>query len=224
MANIYLIMSLELVQIILMAFILYLKVKKTIKEKNILDFAILWVLVLTFGLIIYNAYVNVSYGLGKPDQYVYVGNIELGVLLSMLATAPYFWFLLNLLGWKKWYTVPFVGAFYVTLYGILRPTNILLTIYIVGAFVPGSIALIITAIKRKHGLSFAIGISVIMFVFTESFISPNMIVLYYSLQSVCLMSLILGVTGWWDRKVFYDKAYRKEISSSWIAGRIGTKA
>ena len=219
MVNIYVIMTLELVQIILMGFILYLKVKKTIKEKNILDFAILWVLILTFGLIFYNAYVNVSFGLGLPDQHIYVGNIEMGILLSMLATAPYFWFLLNLLGWRKWYTVPFVGAFYTTLYGILRPTNLLLTIYIVGAFIPGSIALIITAIKRKHGVSFAIGISVIMFVFTESFISPNMIALYYSLQYVLICVLILGITGWWDRKVFYDRKYQQKISSTWISNR-----
>ncbi len=129
-------MSLELVQIILMAFILFLKVKKTLKEKNIIDFAILWVLVLTFGLIVYNAYVNVNYALGRPNIHEFVGNMEIGILLSMLATAPYFWFLLNLLGWKKWYSLPFVAAFYTTLYGILRPTNLLLTIYIIG-FYPG---------------------------------------------------------------------------------------
>ncbi len=223
MVNIFIIMTLELFHIILMCIILYFKVKKFLKEKNVLDFAFLWVLLLTTALVIYNAYVNVSYGLGLPDQHIYIGFIELGSMIAMLCTAPYLWFLFNLLDWKKVYTLPFASALYITVYAIFRPTNLLLIIYIAGAFIPGSIALVISAIKRKHGLSFSIGISIVMFLFTDTFVSPNFIALYYSLEYVLMVILLLGVTGWWDRKVFFDRKYQKEISNSWIAGRIGAK-
>ncbi|MHA1111841.1 MAG: hypothetical protein ACTSRE_12110 [Promethearchaeota archaeon] len=224
MANIYLIMSLELGHIILMSIILFLKVKKFLKERNILDFAIMWVLFLTAGLVVYNAYLNVAFALGRPDSQIYLGNWELGSFIGIMASAPYCWFLLNLIEAKKIYTLPFVATFYVEVYGFFESTPLFHQIYIVALFIPGSIALLVYAIKRKHGLSFAIGLSVVMFLFTDTFISPNLIAIYYSLEYVVMIVLLLGVTGWWDSKVFYDRNYRAEISTSWIAGRIGSKA
>lgn len=223
MVNIYIIITLELFHIILMGTILYHKAKKFLKEKNILDFAFLWVLVLITMLVGYNAYLNVSFAFGRIAN-VYIGQMELGSAIGMLSTAPYFWFLLNLIEAKKIYTLPFVTALYIVVYGYFKPTTSLFPIYIAATFIPGSIALIVSAIKRKHGLSFSIGLSVVMFLFTDTFVSPNMIALYYSLEYILMIVLILGVTGWWDRKVFYDRKYRKEISNTWIAGRIGSKA
>ena len=217
-------MSLELGHIMLMGIILFFKVKKFLKEKNVLDFAIMWVLFLTGGLVIYNAYLNVSFALGRPAGNIYLGHWELGSFIGIMCTAPYFWFLLNLIEAKKIYTLPFVIGFYVEVYGFFESTPIFHMIYIAATFIPGSVALIVYAIRRKHGLSFSIGLSVVMFLFTDTFISPNMVAIYYSLEYVLMIVLILGVTGWWDRKVFFDKKYRAEISNSWIAGRIGSKA
>jgi hypothetical protein len=223
MVELYLVMSLELIHILLMGTILYFKVKKFLKEKNILDFAILWVLTLAAVLVGYNAYLNVNFVLGNTAN-VYLGQWELSGLIGMLSTAPYFWFLLNLVDAKKIYTLPFVTALYIAVYGFFHSAPLFDEIYVAATFIPGSIALLIYAIKRKHGLSFSIGLSVVMFLFTDTFVSPNMIALYYSLEYVLMIVLILGVTGWWDKKVFFDRKYRNEISNSWIAGRIGSKA
>jgi hypothetical protein len=137
--------------------------------------------------------------------------------MGLICSAVYFWFLLNLLEAKRWYSLPFVASFYLIIYGYFTPSPLLIQIYIAITFIPGSIALVINAIKRKHGLSFSIGVSVVLFMFTEAFISPQFFAIYYSLEYVLLIVLLLGVNGWWDRKVFYDREYTNKIKNTWIA-------
>ena len=213
---------LESLHMLLLLYILYCKIKKFIKEKNLLDFSFLLVVVLTACLGVYNAYLNCLFASRGHIERVYIGNIEISWIMGFLCSALYFWFLLNLLKAKRWYSLPFVASFYLIIYGYFTPAPLLFQIYIAVTFIPGSIALIVDAIKRKHGLSFSIGVSVVLFLFTEAFISPQFFVLYYSLEYVLLIVLLLGVTGWWDRNVFYDREYANKIKNTWIAHRIGS--
>jgi hypothetical protein len=135
MVELYLVMSLELIHILLMGTILYFKVKKFLKEKNILDFAILWVLTLAAVLVGYNAYLNVNFVLGNTAN-VYLGQWELSGLIGMLSTAPYFWFLLNLVDAKKIYTLPFVTALYIAVYGFFHSAPLFDEIYVAATFIP----------------------------------------------------------------------------------------
>lgn len=221
MVNVYIIMILESIHIILMGIILFYKARKLLKEKNLLDLAFLWVLVLTTVLVVYNAYVNIRYTFGFSER-VFIGQIELSIVIGILASAPYFWFLLNLVQFKRLFSLPFVLAFFIVIYGYYKPADMLFSVYIATTFIPGSIALIINAIKRKHGLSFSIGISVVMYLFTQAFISPQLFILYYVLQYSLLCVLLLGVTGYWDRKIFFDREYQEKIKNTWISHRIGS--
>lgn len=149
------------------------------------------------------------------SYYIRLGLLDLGDLMTVFIASFYLWFILYLLGWSKLYSLPIVVGFYFAAYGVITGENGPILLYVTYAILPSMVILLFNSVKNKHGLSFTLAImavaSVLIAVVDPATIWALLIKWFTGIN------IILGVNGWWDDHVFYDRTKRKKIQNVWIA-------
>nr|MDO8114308.1 hypothetical protein [Candidatus Sigynarchaeota archaeon] len=164
------------------------------------------------------------------------GSTKIGANLSTWYFVPFvsvmaeFLFILYILRKYKFYSIPFILIFFISLslyqYADITAFAIIITI---SELVP-VILYLWKGWKNKDGLIYSLGIFTAFDFFVPYAIHYSMIfggnlagtIIYYPLFFSALFAvayLNLGTWGWLDRHVFYDKEREKQIKNAWI-GRL----
>ncbi len=162
------------------------------------------------------------------------GSFKVGVNLSTWYFVPFvsvmaeFLFVLYILRKYKFYSIPFILVFFISLslyqYADITAFSITITI---SELVP-VILYLRKGWQNKDGLIYSLGIFTAFDFFIPFAIHYSMIfggnlsgtIIYYPLLFSSLFavaSLNLGTWGWLDRHVFYDKEREKQIRNAWVS-------
>ena len=192
-----------------------LALKQWKRYKNPADIFVILINLLAVGAVLFSAFkffligyfpgTNLSFMVGKlPFEWVF----KIGV--SMM----YMLFMVYLLEWKYFYTVPFIVGMYFFLYGYHSGNENILNFYL-GTIVFSAIWLIINAIKNRSGLS--LGLFIVAVFYATSTLVSDYLVIYYLLRYLMSISLIFGINGWFEEKILYNRKEEKKIQNTWIA-------
>ena len=157
----------------------------------------------------------INLGVIDSSYYLQLGLLDLGDLMIVFIASFYLWFILYLLGWSKLYSLPIVVGFYFAAHGVITGDNSAILLYVTYAILPSMIILLINSVKNKHGLSFTLAIMAVASVLI-AVVDPATIWAFL-IKWFTGINIILGVNGWWDDHVFYDRNKRKKIQNVWIA-------
>lgn len=152
---------------------------------------------------------------------IYFGLLRLLFLLKIVTAAMYGLFFVYATNFQRAYTLPFVVIFYSIFYIIVSGDERSILWILMGFTIFATITLIGNGIKNRNGLTFAVGLSA--FIFAVNFMPISYWVIFTS-RIISSFILILGENGWWDNHVFYDRAKRKRIQSTWLSGRISSNS
>lgn len=183
----------------------------------------LFVIMITSGVqLIYSIYIQVNFIVYHTDVSFFIGLLSLDLLFTILIGGGYLSFLFYIANWKKAYTFPGITTLFFMLY-VYKTGDVLPgEIFVLISCMIAAIALFYNSIKNRNGLSFAIVGSIFLFILAD--VIGSQYFSYFVLRMIASIVLLLGTTGWWDRHVFYDREYRKQIQSRWIASFVTNKS
>ena len=191
-------------------------------NRNPIDLWTLFLFICTAFLLIYSGVLKSlkSFELIHQDYLIMIGLLDLYDIVGLMIGVLYLWFIIYVIGLKKFYSLPFVLFFYAAAYGMITGNQEFNKWLVVFTLIPSTVILIVNAFRNKHGLSFAIALMGLSGVIFSVFSLP--VILNILLKWLTAVNVILGENGWWDDHVFFDRAKRKKIQNVWIAKMITT--
>jgi hypothetical protein len=160
----------------------------------------------------------ISTALGQPEVIrLYIGGLQVNYIFLALAGGVYYWFLAYLLKLKKFYLPPFILVFWVCTYIVITGQTPVLWMFMLIATVLAFSFLIKNAVVNKNGISFALAVFSLINVFNGF---NKIQILFFIIQILSYTNILLGVNGFYDDKIFFDRKERKQIQSTWISRKI----
>lgn len=189
------------------------------KKKNPVDLA---VFILMFTLFQIRAIAIIfdqlgSYGI---DAYAYlkIGNLSLLDVIYMTYGVVFGWFILYLYDFKRLYTLPVVCGVFIEAYIYVEDDRVPHNMFITYIALAAAIILLVNGIKNKNGISFGIFLGTMVGI-PEFYLGLWWFTLIAPV--IIFTCILLGVTGWYDEKIFYDRAKRKQMQNTWISRVVG---
>ena len=145
------------------------------------------------------------------------GRISLTHIMDIALAMVGLWFILYLYDLQNYYSFPFVLGYFTSAYAFYTSSYEISTNIIIVSVALSTLAHFRNVVKNHNGMSFSIGLVGLMGIF-DYFISLEII--SYIFRFMYIGIFVLGLTGWWDDNVFYDRAKRQQISSSWIVNYV----
>lgn len=172
------------------------------------------VLILTFGIIGYSL-INLFTFILEVDTNAYlIGGLRIGYILGYILATIQFEFMLYLRRFIKFYTLPFIIAFYLLFGNILVVNSLPFIIYLsfVG-FVPAYF--LIRDGKRKHnGLAFGMGLLFLIWGIGQT-IPVTIVVEIFRITAIIVF--FLGTRGFYEKYLFPVKEEEERIMGTWIS-------
>ncbi|UYP48259.1 hypothetical protein NEF87_004544 [Candidatus Lokiarchaeum ossiferum] len=194
---------------------IYLAIKQWKKYKNPADIFVVLINLLAVGAVLFSAFTFLLIGYFPEINLAFkIGNLPIEWIFKIGISMMYMIFMVYLLEWKFLYTVPFIVGLYFFLYGFHTGNENILNIYL-GTIIFSAIWLIYNAIKNRSGLS--LGLFIVAVFYAISTLISDFLFLYYLFRYLMSISLILGINGWFEEKILYNRKEEKKIQNTWIA-------
>lgn len=190
-----------------------LKVRK--ENKNPIDLA-LFFLILALFFIRLNGLFSGILSIFGVDIQLFLGIDSLGLsdILYIIYGVILGWFVLFIYELKRLYSLPFVTGIFIEYYIVFTNDRTPQIFFITFIAVISSLVFLWNAIKNKNGSSFSIVLAS-MVIIPEFYL--NFWWLSIMMTILVFWSFYLGISGWWDEKIFFDRNKRKMIQNTWIA-------
>ena len=198
-------------------FILFLILKSWKADKNPFDLGI-FAIVLSYILLQIFGGIEDSYTGENFDQlwsqltfgsYLTAPLILYGVFIIIFGM-----FVLKIFNFRLIMSLPFVIVFFIEVYiyfeGVKKP----LIDFIIILLLLSVVFLLYNSIKYRNGITFSLSLA-------AAIVIPDFIFGFIALSYIAglpfFISIYLGVSGWFDKKIFYDRKKRAEIQNKWIS-------
>ena len=172
------------------------------------------VLILTGGIMAFSL-INLFTYLFEVDTNTYlIGGLRIGYILGYILATIQFEFMLYLRRLIKFYSLPFIIAFYLILGNIIVINSIPFIIYLTFvAFVPAYF--LIRDGKRKHnGLAFGMGLLFLIWGIGQMF---PIIIMTEIFRTIAVFSFFLGTRGFYEKYIFPHQEEEEKIMGTWIS-------
>lgn len=153
----------------------------------------------------------------NPYIHLTIGNsLTVGYIISNIVILSAFQFFVYLKDWKTLYTLPIISG--MILITSLYLSTIDIIIHIFGIII--ALLFLIDAIKTRNGIE--IGISFIIWFTISCFPTTNLIqeTLFVIIRTTSMVFVFLGISGFFDEWIFYDKEQKEKIENTWITKRV----
>lgn len=156
--------------------------------------------------------------LGIPEYIFKYKGVTTAMVIDTVLAMFGLWFILYAYNLKEFYGVPIILGYFMEAYCFATQSEDLVTYIAVGIACATYVVHFINVFKNKNGMSFSIGM-VGLIVFGEYFFNEifgRTTFVSYMVRFSIMLVFLLGLNGFWDDKVFYDRAKRKSIQNAWI--------
>lgn len=189
------------------------------KKKNPVDMAVLILIFTLFQIKVIGIVFNqlASYGI---DAYAYlrIGNLSLLDVIYMTYGVVFGWFILYIYDLKRLYSLPFVCGIFIEAFIYVKNDRVPHNLFITYIALAAAIILLVNSIKNKNGISFGIFLGTMVGI-PEFYLGLWWFTLITPI--IIYICILLGVTNWYDEKIFYDRAKRKQMQNTWISRVVG---
>ncbi len=194
------------------------------ERRNPIDFATFLISIFTLLDVLYDVYhfIIVEFNLLNGQHFNVIGDVNLGEIFRFVVLSLYLWLILYVMEWKRFYLFPTMGVFFIILIGVALDDYNLMAYAAFVAIVIGDIFLVRNAVKNNHGLSFALALLSIFYIIPQLFSLDYEYynLMFYTLRWLAQIILLLGINGWLDDKIFFDRKKAKAIKNTWISSMV----
>ena len=147
-----------------------------------------------------------------------IGHLTFESISYIFIGMTFSWFMFYIQDMKRWYSVPIItGILSIDL--IIRHNMFgLFDNFLIWSIALAVIVLLRNGIKNHLAISFALGITGLLFMIYigATTINPELKWIKYIIVPIGGIAIILAENGWMDDNIFYDRKERKQIQSVWI--------
>ena len=168
----------------------------------------------TIGVIAYST-INLLTYLLEIDTNVYLfGSLRFGYVLGYMLFTIQFEFMLYLRGLTKFYTLPFVIAFYLTLGHMLNTTSMTFVIYAMIVSYTPAYFLLRDGKKKRNGLAFGMGMFFLIWGIGQAIPVALIMGIF---RAIAIIMFFLGTRGFYEKYIFVNQEEEQKILGTWIA-------
>jgi len=197
---------------------LHLEYAKTRNEVNLVLLIILFILSLDS---IFCVFSNISFFISGDFVIIMIKKINLHLIFKLSSAAGFLWFNFYIRKQYLWYSLPLNLSFFISIYVFETGNELPAILYIFSVYIISALRLFFNSIRNRNGITFSISGALFCYILYELF--GNIFIVGYLMRLFAVGFIIHGINGYFDKTIFTDKEYKREIKSYWISTRVRKK-